>query len=134
MPVVNKARKPDYRDLDLDFSPHPATGDVPFKVGEEAIKRSIRNLILTNFYDRPFRSSIGSNAQKLLFENIDKMTAANLERACRDVIINFEPRVTLIDIVVSVTPDWNAYIVGLKYTINNRLEPTVSTIILERIR
>ncbi|NDB58227.1 hypothetical protein EB001_07260, partial [bacterium] len=56
-------REPDYRDLDLDFFAHPTTKDVQKKTGTEAIKRSVRNLIFTNFYDRPFQSYIGSDVR-----------------------------------------------------------------------
>ena len=66
--VQKVTRRNDYSDLDLDFIAHPTTGDVVKKTGVDAIKRSVRNLILTNFYDRPFRSYIGSNAQKILFD------------------------------------------------------------------
>ena len=64
------SRTPDYSDLDLDFIPHRTTKDVLVKTGADAIKRSVRNLVLTNFYEKPFRPGIGSNAVKLLFDNI----------------------------------------------------------------
>ena len=85
---------------------HPTTGDVMKKTGVDAIKRSIRNLILTNFYDRPFRSYIGSNAQKLLFENANPLTANFLKDAIQEVITNYEPRVKVNDIrvILIVTP------------------------------
>ena len=65
------ARALDYQDLDLDFIAHPVRKDIVKKTGPDAVARAIRNLVLTNFYDRPFRPYIGSNAQKLLFENIN---------------------------------------------------------------
>ena len=90
--VQKVTRKRDWADLDLDFIAHPTTGDVVKKTGVDAIKRSIRNLVLTNFYDRKFRSYIGSNAQKVLFENINPFTATFLKDAITEVITNFEPR------------------------------------------
>jgi len=72
MAIQRITRKHDYSDLDLDFLAHPTTGDVVRKTGLDAIKRSVRNLVLTNFYDRKFRSAIGSNATKILFDNIIK--------------------------------------------------------------
>lgn len=131
---LNVARLPDYKDLDLDFIMHPGTKDISKKTGVEAIKRSVRNLILTNFYERPFRSHIGSNAQKLLFENVNPLTATFLQNAIRETIENFEPRVQLSNIVVKVTEDLNRYVVDLTFTINNRLEPIVTSLFLERIR
>ena len=123
-----------FKDLDLDFLPHPVTGDVRKKVGDEAIKRSVRNLILTNFYERPFRAYIGSNAQKLLFEPITPMTATFLKNAIIETIRNFEPRVSLLDVNVSVSEDDNGYNVTMRYYINNVPVPVVSTIFLQRIR
>ena len=128
------SRNPDYSDLDLDFIAHPTTGDVVKKTGVDAIKRSIRNLILTNFYDRPFQSNIGSNAQKLLFENATPIVAGFLKDAIREVVTKFEPRVKLIDLRVNFDYDNNGYNATLTFSINSRPEPLVSTIFLERLR
>jgi phage baseplate assembly protein W len=128
------SRQNDYSDLDLDFIAHPTTGDVVRKTGVDAIKRSIRNLILTNFYDRPFRPSIGSNAQKLLFENANPLTANFLKDAIEEVIRNYEPRVNLTGLQVQFDPDNNGYNVNLGFIILNKLQPVTTTIFLERIR
>lgn len=137
--VQKVVRQPDYSDLDLDFIPHPTTKDVVKKVGVDAIKRSIRNLILTNFYDRPFRHNIGSNAQKLLFENMNPLTETFLRNAIYETIVNFEPRVSLMNnenqgIDVSVDYDNNGYNVRLTFMIINRAEPVSINIFLERLR
>lgn len=137
--VQKVTRKHDYSDLDLDFIPHPTTKDVVKKVGNDAIKRSVRNLILTNFYDRPFRSSIGSSAQKILFDNINPFTATFLKNAIIEVINNFEPRVKLFEdenrgVIVQVDPDNNGYIAQISYTIINRGEPVTINLFLERLR
>lgn len=128
------ARKNDYSDLDLDFMPHPTTKDVMKKTGIEAIKRSVRNLILTNFYDRPFRSYIGSGALKLLFENMNPITANFLNNAILEVIQNNEPRVRVDNLIVNFDYDNNGYNVSLYFTILNRNEPAVINLFLERIR
>lgn len=127
-------RVPDYADLDLDFVRHPGTSDVSKKTGVEAIKRSIRNLVLTNFYERPFRPDIGSNALALLFENITPITAVNLQNAIRETIQNYEPRATLTGIEVKATADLNGYHVKLAFTVNNRIEPVVTSLFLKRLR
>jgi phage baseplate assembly protein W len=132
--AVTIARAPDYSDLDLDFIAHPTTGDIVKKKGVEAIKRSVRNLILSNFYDRPFRHHIGSDAQRLLFENANHITANLLTDAIRDVIRKYEPRVVIGGIDVNFDYDNNGYNVTLTYSMVNRPEPLVSTIFLERIR
>ncbi len=128
------SRKKDYSDLDLDFMAHPVTKDVMKKTGVEAIKRSVRNLILTNFYDRPFQSYIGSNALKLLFDNATPITATFLENAIRETITNYEPRVRLDNLEIQFDVDNNGYNVKLFFVILNRNEPAVVTLFLERIR
>jgi phage baseplate assembly protein W len=128
------SRKNDYSDLDLDFMPHPTTKDVMKKTGIEAIKRSVRNLILTNFYDRPFQPYIGSNALKLLFDNATPITANFLNNAIRETITNFEPRVRLEDLRINFDLDNNGYNVTLYIVILNRNEPAVINLFLERIR
>lgn len=128
------SRIKDYQDLDLDFIAHPITGDVTKKIGPDAIARSIRNLVMTNYYDRPFRSQIGSNALKMLFENIGPLTAINLEQAISDVVTNFEPRAKLIGVKVKADPDNNGYSAKIAFYVKNRPEPFQTTLFLERIR
>ena len=132
--VSTIARLPDYSDLDLDFIAHPTTGDIVKKKGIEAVKRSLRNLILTNFYDRPFRPGIGSNAQKLLFELPNHLTANFLTDAIKEVINKFEPRIILLGLDVNFDYDHNGYNVTITYSLVNRPEPLITTIFLERIR
>jgi phage baseplate assembly protein W len=132
--MVKISRILDYSDLDLDFIAHPTTGDVMKKSGVEAIKRALRNLILTNFYDRPFRPYIGSNAQKLLFENASPLVENFLKDAIKEVIYNFEPRVAVQQVEVKFDIDNNGYVVRIFFIILNTNEPSVSTIFLERIR
>lgn len=136
--VQNIVRNPDYTDLDLDFLPHPSTGDVRKKVGVEAIKRSLRNLILTNFYERKFNHGMASNATKILFDNINPLTATFLKNAIIEVITNYEPRVALIDqdrgVVVNADPDNNGYNVTISFIIVNRGAPVTIDLFLERLR
>lgn len=128
------ARQPDFSDLDLDFIAHPTTGDIVKKTGVEALKRSVRNLILTNFYDRPFRSYIGSNAQKLLFENANPLTSNFLKDAINEVLKNYEPRIAVRGIQVNFDIDNNGYNVVLAFSIVNNNLPVVINLFLERIR
>jgi phage baseplate assembly protein W len=127
-------RDPDYSDLDLDFVRNPTTGDVSRKVGTEAIKRSVRNLVFTNFYERKFRSDIGSDVTELLFDNITPLTTIYLQDAITSLINNFEPRVKLQSVDVKDDIDNNGYNITLTYVILNRNLPVVSTLFLERIR
>ena len=127
-------RDPDYSDLDLDFFRHPTTSDVTRKTGVEAIKRSVRNLLMTNFYDKPFQSYIGSNVRALLFENADPFTAVRLREAIEVCLRNFEPRISVQKVVVSEDIDNHAYNVRLEYIILNKELPVTQSIFLERIR
>lgn len=140
MAIQKVNRRKDWADLDLDFIPHPTTGDVVKKTGVDAIKRSVRNLILTNFYDRPFRSHIGSSAQKILFDNINQFTAGFLKDAIVNVLENFEPRIKLYadveteSVIVQVSPDNNGYNVRIAFVVVNTGAPAVISLFLERIR
>lgn len=135
MSTINtKSRAPDYKDLDLDFVRKPGNKDISKKIGEEAVKRSIRNLILTNFYDRPFQPAIGSNVQKLLFENFTEITAILVSNAIKEVIANFEPRVIVLGVNVIPAPDNNAFTATITFRVLNRTEPYVLDVFLERIR
>lgn len=132
--VDTKSRAPDYADLDLDFIRKPGNGDITKKIGEEGIKRAVRNLILTNFYDRLFNPRIGGNVQKQLFENFSPLSAKYLEVAIREVIRNWEPRIELIDVISTANEDENGYYTRITYRVKNRPEPKVIDIFLERIR
>ncbi len=70
-----------YKDLNLNFSANPVTGDVTMVTDVNAVKRSVRNLLLTNHYDRPFHPEIGSNIQNILFQNFGPITGNQLSRA-----------------------------------------------------
>jgi phage baseplate assembly protein W len=128
------SRTPDYSDLDLDFIAHPTTKDVVIKTGADAIKRSVRNLILTNFYEKPFRPGIGSSAVKLLFDNMSPLVANFLENAIREVVQNYEPRVQVINVKVNMDYDNNGYNARIDFVVLNRNEPATITIFLERVR
>jgi phage baseplate assembly protein W len=132
-PIV-VSRSPDYSDLDLDFIAHPTTKDVTIKTGADAIKRSVRNLILTNFYEKPFRPGIGSNAVKLLFDNMSPLVSNFLENAIYEVIQNYEPRVEIIKVTVQPDYDNNGYTARLDFIVLNRNQPLTTTIFLERVR
>lgn len=133
-PYVSK--NPDYKDLDLDFLLNPATKDIVKKTGVEAIKRSVRNIILTNTWERPFASDIGSDIRELLFENASPFTSAILKQRILDTLQAHEPRirVTSDGVIVTDDSDNNGYNIRLEYIIINRELPVVSTLFLERIR
>jgi len=123
-----------YSDLDLTFNKVSVTGDVAIRYDEQAVIRSVRNLLLTNTYDRLFQPQIGSNVTKLLFENIDPLTASLLQNEISNTIKNFEPRVSIQSIVVQPNEDQNAYNVSLTFFIGNNTSPTAVNLLLQRSR
>jgi phage baseplate assembly protein W len=123
-----------YSDLDLTFSIHPVKHDLVLSVGDLAVIRSVRNLILTNHYERPFQPTVGSNVRKMLFELVSPLTANYLQREIEDTIKNFEPRVTLDTVVVQLNPDMNSYTASIVFFINNKPDPIQINFILERLR
>lgn len=123
-----------FTDLDLNFFRHPATDDVSVKVDENAIAQSIKSLILTKNFERPFRSFLGSQVNYLLFENISPLTTALMQRTISDTINNFEPRVDLLDVKIIYTPDQNTVNIVIEYKIKNTQTPVAVNILLERTR
>ncbi len=123
-----------YSDLDLAFNIHPVKEDLVLSVNEKAVIRSVRNLVLTNHYERPFQSEIGSNVRKMLFENISPMTANYVEREIYDVITAYEPRAKNLFVRVDSYPDENALRANVMFYVDNSTQPTVVDMLLERTR
>jgi phage baseplate assembly protein W len=123
-----------YSDLNLSFIPNPVTGDINPIKDIEAIKKSVVNLILTNFYERPFQPEIGCGVRGLLFELADPITITDLEYAARQVIENFEPRVAVLDVSAIDDPDNNSYIMTIQFQILSNEQIAEVTTILERLR
>ena len=123
-----------FSDLDFNFTRHPVTNDVTMKYDQEAIKQSVKSLILTQNYERPFHSEIGSQIRALMFEPVMPMATILLKRAITDTIINFEPRVRLIDVAVKFSPDTNDVYVTIEFSIVNTLAPVSVNFILKRTR
>ena len=123
-----------YSDLDLDFTRNPVTGDVVKLVDVDAVKRSVKNLIQTNHYERPFHPEIGCKIKKSLFENIMPSTALTLQNSIEEVVDNFEPRIDLTSVTVVAQPDENAYHVTITFFIVNEPVSRQVTFFLERIR
>ena len=123
-----------YRDLDLFFS-KKSNNDVNKVTDIEAVKRSVRNLVLLNSYEKPFHPEIAGDVRALLFENMTPLTSAVIARKIQDVIENFEPRARLTG--VNVTPDFdrNLYEVSVYfYVVNAPTELVEVDALLERLR
>ena len=108
-----------YKDLNLNFTANPVTGDVAMVTDVNAVKRSVRNLLLTNHYDRPFHPEIGSNVPALLFENVGPITGNQLQRAIEEMIGNFEPRARVTAVECSPVAESNSYNVVINFYVEN---------------
>lgn len=133
MALVNPQKK-FYSDLDLRFQPQPGKKDVSISFDEQAVIRSIKNLLLTGPFERPFNPILGSQIDKLLFEPTSPLTASLIEDEIVRTINNFEPRATVDSISVNVYPDQNAYQVTMFFYIGNNTTPTGVNIVLKRAR
>ena len=123
-----------YSDLNLNFTKNPATNDVARLTDIEAVKRAVRNLVLTNQFERPFHPEIGSSIRDLLFETITPLNAVLLEDRIREVIVNFEPRAQLTGIQAFDEIDNNQYRVIINFTVLGSSEGTTITEFLQRLR
>lgn len=123
-----------FSDIDLNFTAHPVTGDLVKRYDDAAIKQSVKNLVLTQNYERPFHSEIGSTLRGLLFEPASPITARLIEKAIQQTILNFEPRVVLDGVVAQFSPDNNSVYVIVSYTIVNTTTPQTINLTLERTR
>ena len=108
-----------YKDLNLNFNRNAVTGDVSTLSDVNAVKRSIRYLLLTNHYDRPFHPEIGSNIPALLFENFGPITGNQLSRTIDEMITNFEPRARVESVEAIPIPDNNTYDVRIYFYVEN---------------
>jgi len=132
MATTNVTRQ--YRDLDLNFTIHPLRKDVNKNLDEIAIVNSIKNIVSTNHYEKPFQPDFGSNVRRMLFENLDTITASALEREIEQSINNFEPRVRLLSVRVVPKFDDNAFSVEMQFYILNKSDPVTINFLLERLR
>ena len=123
-----------FRDLDLNFTIHPVKKDINTFKDEFAIINSVKNLILTNYYERLFQPTIGSGLRGLLFEPIDALVAASIEREIVEAINNFEPRARVSSVAAVPSPDENRYNIRLEFFIIHDPNPITINFFLERIR
>ena len=123
-----------FRDLDLDFTRNAVTNDVNVVENVIAVKRALRNLIQTNFYERPFQPELGCGIRELLFENFTPMTKVFLERKIEEVIVNYEPRVQLQNVAVDDDQDNNRLVVDIYFYVVGVPGPQVVQTFLQRVR
>ena len=123
-----------FKDLDLNFTRNPVTNDVTKIEDVDAVKRSVKNLVQTNFYERPFHPELGCGIRELLFENFTPLTGIFIKRKVEEVITNYEPRARLSQVTVNEQPDRNGIEVTVYFYVMNIPEPVSVTTLLQRIR
>lgn len=112
-----------FTDIDMNFTANPSTGDIAVKYDEQAIKQSVKNLVTTQFYERPFHPEIGSQVYGLLFEPMSPVLQSMIETSIINTLSNHEPRINLLNVQVSLNPDNNSIFISITFRINNTNTP-----------
>ena len=123
-----------FRDIDRAFNRNIVTNDVNVVEDVIAIKRAVKNLVQTNFYERPFHPELGCGVRELLFENFTPMTRIFLQRKIEEVLINYEPRITLQNVAVDDDQDNNRLVVDIYFYVIGVPGPQVVSTFLQRVR
>ena len=131
MPVVNNVI---YKDFDILFAAHPVTGKLNTKINNEAVARSVKNLVLTNKGERPYQPFIGGDIRNKLFELNDGTLEVDVETAIQDVIQEYEPRAELIEVRADNQIDNHRISVNIKFRVVNQTDPVEVNFFLERVR
>ena len=123
-----------YTDLTTNMVSHPRTGDIVLLSDDDAVKRSIKNLIFTNPGEKFFRPYLGTGIKASLFENMMPDTQFLLKERITEIIENYEPRAELVSVAVKANPDNNSYSVTILFSVNNNPTPVQLQMILTRVR
>ena len=124
-----------FSDVNISFTPHPVTGKLPVLKNADAVKRAVRNLILTNFGERPYEPLYGGNVRAMLFENTDDpLLQDQLRRQIEGAIQDHEKRAKVESVAVDVKPDSNALAIKIRFAIFNERYPVELEVVMERVR
>ena len=135
MPIIRQRQSRRFKDISLSFKRHPVTNDILALTNEDAIKRSVRNLVETVNEERFFNPLIGSHVRESLFKLADNSLRATLKTQIRTTIENFEPRVNLTDVIVNHPNDSNDLEITVVYDIiGQETTPQEITFILQPTR
>jgi len=131
--ITRNARQ--YTDLDLNFTRKNSNSDVNILTDVQAVKRSLRNLVLLNYYEKPFHPEIAGGVRQMLFENMTPTVAIIIAKQLEQVIANYEPRARLVSIRAIPNYDKNSYEVNIEfYIVNTPTELVDMSVMLERLR
>jgi len=123
-----------FSDFNTSLAIHPVKKDLSVKTDVDAVKQSIKNLVLTDKMERPFQPKLGCDVRKALFENLNTQTALMIKSSLTETIEFFEPRAEIINISVSPDPDHNAVNIGVIFSVINNKEQQELNLVLERVR
>lgn len=123
-----------YADFGRDMIEHPVTADVSRKINEDAVKESIRNLVLTDRGEKPFQPLVGCDVRKLLFENYGPETSLLIKESIISTVTTFEPRAEIVTVNVNPRPDDNSFEVSIIFRVINNIQATRLDLVLNRIR
>ena len=123
-----------YRDLGLSFIPHPVTKNISVLKNEDAVKRAIRNLILTNQGEKFFNQLYGGNVSALLFENWGPILELSLRQDIKNTVKVYEPRATVLGTEIISSPDNNSIKINIIFQVNDNPNPSELTFTVERVR
>ena len=134
--LVSKSKRNSrkFSDIDLNFTRNTITSDIIKVEDVIAVKRSVKNLVQTNFYERPFQPELGCGIRELLFEPFTPLTKVFLERKIEEVIVNYEPRVNLQNVAVDDDQDRNRLVVDIYFYVVGVPGPQVVQTFLQRVR
>jgi phage baseplate assembly protein W len=123
-----------FSDFTLNLTPHPVSRDLVIETNEYAVKRAVKNLIFTEFYERPYNPLLGSNVKKSFFEPFTNVTASNIEYSIREILNNYEPRIELLEIKTGDDRERNGLNITITFRINNQVRPVMLDLFIERVR
>ena len=134
--LVSKSKRNSrkFSDIDIDFTRNLVTSDVNKIEDVIAVKRAVKNLVQTNFYERPFQPELGCGIRELLFENFTPMTKIFIESKIREVLVNFEPRIELTSVNVDDDQDGNRLVVDVNFYVVGIPGPQTVQTFLQRLR
>ena len=134
--LVSKSKRNSrkFSDIDLNFTRNTITSDIIKVEDVIAVKRSVKNLVQTNFYERPFQPELGCGVRELLFENFTPMTRIFLEKKIQEVLLNYEPRIDLQSVKVDDDQDNNRLVVDIYFYVVGSPGPQTVTTFLQRLR
>tara|TARA_R110000744_G_scaffold5453_5_gene19382 strand:- start:2516 stop:2911 length:396 start_codon:yes stop_codon:yes gene_type:complete len=123
-----------YSDLNLTFAGNPVTKRLSVLKDADAVKRALKNIILTDKLERPYKPLLGGNIRGLLFENFGPITSLQVKENIEVAIKNYEPRVKILDVRVDANEDQNTLEVTIEFFLRNQTNRNTTTISLERVR